>query len=125
MRQHSLVAFNLLKSFPPSHPRVHIYIYGSLDHSFTYPLYTIWATEALIPLPSHSLTHSLTHRPAGRGPSSEALHLGHLVPFTFTKWLQDTFDVPLVIQVLSTIPAIVSSGCQFRFGVETVELEHG
>jgi hypothetical protein len=35
----------------------------------------------------------------GRGPSSEALHLGHLVPFLFTKWLQDVFNVPLVIQV--------------------------
>lgn len=35
----------------------------------------------------------------GRGPSSEAMHLGHLVPFIFTKWLQDTFDVPLVIQM--------------------------
>ena len=23
----------------------------------------------------------------GRGPSSEALHLGHLIPFHFTKWL--------------------------------------
>ena len=35
----------------------------------------------------------------GRGPSSEALHLGHLVPFQFTKWLQDAFNAPLVIQV--------------------------
>nr|PIM01797.1 tryptophanyl-tRNA synthetase (TrpRS2) [Toxoplasma gondii COUG] len=35
----------------------------------------------------------------GRGPSSEALHIGHLVPFMFTKYLQDVFDVPLVIQL--------------------------
>eukprot|EP01062_Namystynia_karyoxenos_P001625 TRINITY_DN10557_c0_g1_i1.p1 TRINITY_DN10557_c0_g1~~TRINITY_DN10557_c0_g1_i1.p1 ORF type:complete len:466 (+),score=205.29 TRINITY_DN10557_c0_g1_i1:69-1400(+) len=35
----------------------------------------------------------------GRGPSSDAMHMGHLVPFIFTKWLQDVFDVPLVIQV--------------------------
>ncbi|CAD7953179.1 unnamed protein product [Amoebophrya sp. A120] len=35
----------------------------------------------------------------GRGASSESLHIGHLVPFFFTKWLQDTFDVPLVIQL--------------------------
>jgi len=35
----------------------------------------------------------------GRGPSSEALHLGHLIPFMFTKWLQDVFNVPLVIQL--------------------------
>ena len=35
----------------------------------------------------------------GRGPSSEALHLGHTIPFHFTKWLQDVFDCPLVIQL--------------------------
>jgi len=35
----------------------------------------------------------------GRGPSSEALHLGHLIPFIFTKYLQDAFGVPLVIQL--------------------------
>jgi tryptophanyl-tRNA synthetase len=35
----------------------------------------------------------------GRGPSSDSLHLGHVIPFQFTKWLQDTFDCPLVIQL--------------------------
>nr|WCZ58732.1 tryptophan-tRNA ligase [Seculamonas ecuadoriensis] len=35
----------------------------------------------------------------GRGPSSEALHLGHLIPFFFTKYLQDAFGVHLVIQL--------------------------
>ena len=35
----------------------------------------------------------------GRGPSSGSLHLGHMIPFLFTKWLQDAFDVPLVIQL--------------------------
>jgi len=35
----------------------------------------------------------------GRGPSSTAMHMGHLIPFIFTKWLQETFDVPLVIQL--------------------------
>eukprot|EP00743_Colponemidia_sp_Colp-15_P001716 GILK01001874.1.p1 GENE.GILK01001874.1~~GILK01001874.1.p1 ORF type:complete len:610 (-),score=93.20 GILK01001874.1:120-1883(-) len=35
----------------------------------------------------------------GRGPSSESLHLGHLIPFMITKWLQDAFNVPLVIQL--------------------------
>jgi len=35
----------------------------------------------------------------GRGPSSDAMHLGHLIPFLFTKWLQETFDVPLVVQL--------------------------
>ncbi|EJD06106.1 tryptophanyl-tRNA synthetase [Fomitiporia mediterranea MF3/22] len=35
----------------------------------------------------------------GRGPSSDSMHLGHMIPFVFTKWLQDAFDVPLVIQL--------------------------
>jgi tryptophanyl-tRNA synthetase len=35
----------------------------------------------------------------GRGPSSEALHLGHMIPFIFTKWLQDVFKAILVIQM--------------------------
>ncbi|KZV99120.1 tryptophanyl-tRNA synthetase [Exidia glandulosa HHB12029] len=35
----------------------------------------------------------------GRGPSSDSMHLGHLIPFMFTKWLQDVFNVPLVIQL--------------------------
>ena len=35
----------------------------------------------------------------GRGPSSESLHLGHLVPFMMTQWLQETFQCPLVIQL--------------------------
>lgn len=35
----------------------------------------------------------------GRGPSSSAMHLGHLVPFLFTQWLQEAFNVPLVIQM--------------------------
>ena len=35
----------------------------------------------------------------GRGPSSSSMHLGHLIPFLFTKWLQDALDCPLVIQM--------------------------
>lgn len=36
----------------------------------------------------------------GRGPSSEALHLGHLVPFMFTLWLQRALGgCPVVIQL--------------------------
>ncbi|HKJ96345.1 MAG TPA: tryptophan--tRNA ligase, partial [Thermoplasmataceae archaeon] len=34
----------------------------------------------------------------GRGPSGE-MHLGHLLPFVFTKWLQDRFDVDLIVQI--------------------------
>jgi len=35
----------------------------------------------------------------GRGPSSDSMHLGHLVPFMFTKYLQDAFGCPLVVQM--------------------------
>jgi tryptophanyl-tRNA synthetase len=35
----------------------------------------------------------------GRGPSSDSMHIGHMVPFMFTKWLQDVFDCVLVIQI--------------------------
>ncbi|BDD60197.1 hypothetical protein MPDQ_002797 [Monascus purpureus] len=35
----------------------------------------------------------------GRGPSSDSVHVGHTIPFEFTKWLQDVFDVPLVIML--------------------------
>ncbi|TPX35314.1 tryptophan---tRNA ligase [Synchytrium microbalum] len=35
----------------------------------------------------------------GRGPSSDSMHVGHLVPFIFCKYLQEAFDVPLVIQM--------------------------
>ena len=35
----------------------------------------------------------------GRGPSSEAMHLGHMVPFEFTKYLQEAFGCILVVQM--------------------------
>lgn len=35
----------------------------------------------------------------GRGPSSDSMHIGHTIPFEFTKWLQDAFDCPLVIML--------------------------
>lgn len=53
----------------------------------------------------HSVVSSLEKKEAplylytGRGPSSSAMHLGHLVPFLFTQWLQQAFDCPLVIQM--------------------------
>ncbi|MCX8179540.1 MAG: tryptophan--tRNA ligase [Candidatus Aenigmarchaeota archaeon] len=34
----------------------------------------------------------------GRAPSGP-VHLGHLIPWIFTKWLQDKFDVPLLFQI--------------------------
>lgn len=38
----------------------------------------------------------------GRGPSSDSMHLGHMIPFVFTQYLQDVFDVPLVVQLTGT-----------------------
>lgn len=35
----------------------------------------------------------------GRGPSSDSMHLGHMIPFVFTSWLQRVFQCPLVIQL--------------------------
>lgn len=35
----------------------------------------------------------------GRGPSSESMHLGHLIPFMFTKELQDIFNAIVIIQM--------------------------
>ena len=36
---------------------------------------------------------------SGRGPSSNSLTFGHVIPFTFTKWLQDVFDCVVIIQI--------------------------
>jgi tryptophanyl-tRNA synthetase len=35
----------------------------------------------------------------GRGPSSDSMHLGHMIPFLFCKYLQDAFNCFLVIQM--------------------------
>ncbi|KAJ1659085.1 tryptophan--tRNA ligase [Dispira simplex] len=35
----------------------------------------------------------------GRGPSRGHMHIGHMVPFVFCRWLQEVFDVPLVVQL--------------------------
>ena len=35
----------------------------------------------------------------GRGPSSTSMHLGHLVPFLFTKYLQDALKCIVIIQL--------------------------
>ncbi|KAK1593836.1 tryptophanyl-tRNA synthetase [Colletotrichum navitas] len=35
----------------------------------------------------------------GRGPSSDSMHIGHVIPFQLTKWLSDVLDAPLVIMM--------------------------
>ncbi|KAL0690969.1 hypothetical protein Bca4012_090648 [Brassica carinata] len=60
----------------------------------------------------------------GRGPSSESLHLGHLIPFLFTKYLQEAFNVPLVIQITDDEKCIfknLNPEDSKRFGRENVK----
>lgn len=66
----------------------------------------------------------------GRGPSSESMHLGHMIPFVFSKyvyhhvccssfidlttpyrWLQDVFDVPIVIQLTGMNIHVIPTRC--------------
>ncbi|HKZ45380.1 MAG TPA: tryptophan--tRNA ligase [archaeon] len=42
----------------------------------------------------------------GRGPSGNT-HLGHLIPWLFTKWLQDKFDVELYFQITEDEKSLV------------------
>lgn len=61
----------------------------------------------------------------GRGPSSGALHLGHTIPFQFTKWLQDVFDVPLVIMLTDDEKALFKEKLTFeetyKFGLDNAK----
>jgi tryptophanyl-tRNA synthetase len=35
----------------------------------------------------------------GRGPSSESMTLGHLLPFRLTQWFQQVFNIPVIVQM--------------------------
>lgn len=35
----------------------------------------------------------------GRGPSAQTMHVGHIIPFLLTKYLQEALHMPLVIQI--------------------------
>lgn len=50
----------------------------------------------------------------GRGPSSDSMHIGHTIPFEFTKWLQDVFDVPLVIMLTDDEKALFKDSLTFE-----------
>jgi tryptophanyl-tRNA synthetase len=49
----------------------------------------------------------------GRGPSGHT-HLGHIIPWIFTKYLQDAFDVPLYFQITDDEKFL----CKQRLGLE-------
>lgn len=50
----------------------------------------------------------------GRGPSSDALHLGHLLPFIFTKYLQDAFKCYVVIQLTDDEKFLRNRGLSYK-----------
>ncbi|KAJ1495965.1 hypothetical protein T484DRAFT_1607166, partial [Baffinella frigidus] len=52
----------------------------------------------------------------GRGPSSESLHLGHLIPFIMTKWLQQAFGAPVVIQLTDDEKFLWKGGTLEEYG---------
>ncbi|KAK4684508.1 26S proteasome regulatory subunit N1, partial [Tremellales sp. Uapishka_1] len=65
----------------------------------------------------------------GRGPSSGSMHLGHLIPFKFTAWLQEVFDVPLVIQLTDDEKYLLQRDVKkqvtleenYKFGLQNVQ----
>ncbi|RDL32042.1 Uncharacterized protein BP5553_09444 [Venustampulla echinocandica] len=44
----------------------------------------------------------------GRGPSSNIMHIGHMVPFQLTKWLSDVFQVPVIIMLTDDEKYLIS-----------------
>ncbi len=46
----------------------------------------------------------------GRGPSSDVMHIGHIVPFELTKWLSDVFEAPLVTMLTDGERSQTSNG---------------
>ncbi len=49
----------------------------------------------------------------GRGPSGP-MHIGHLIPFLFTKWLQDTFGVNLYIEISDDEKFLIKQGLSWE-----------
>ncbi|OCK74767.1 tryptophanyl-tRNA synthetase [Lepidopterella palustris CBS 459.81] len=50
----------------------------------------------------------------GRGPSSDSLHIGHSIPFEFTKWLQEAFGAKLVIMLTDDMKLLHSTSLKFQ-----------
>ncbi|KAI0104318.1 tryptophanyl-tRNA synthetase [Nemania sp. FL0031] len=45
----------------------------------------------------------------GRGPSSDVMHIGHMVPFELSKWLSDVFEVPLIVMLTDDEKYLIGS----------------
>ncbi|KAJ3126083.1 tryptophan--tRNA ligase [Nowakowskiella sp. JEL0407] len=61
----------------------------------------------------------------GRGPSSGSMHVGHMVPFIFCKYLQDAFGAPIVIQLTDDEKFLFKDGLKLeeanKFGYENAK----
>jgi tryptophanyl-tRNA synthetase len=60
----------------------------------------------------------------GRGPSSESMHLGHAIPLLLCKYIQDTFNIPFVVQVTDDEKFLWKSlelDESMRFGKENIK----
>ena len=45
---------------------------------------------------------------------SRTMHIGHLVPFLFTKWLQDRFGVEVYLQIPDEEKYLIKEGLTLR-----------
>jgi tryptophanyl-tRNA synthetase len=50
----------------------------------------------------------------GRGPSSESMHLGHMIPFKFAKYLQDALNCIIIIQISDDEKFIFKDGSKSK-----------
>ncbi|KRH92008.1 Cytoplasmic tryptophanyl-tRNA synthetase, partial [Pseudoloma neurophilia] len=60
----------------------------------------------------------------GRGPSTKSLHIGHSIPFLLCKYLQDVFDVPLIIQITDDEKFLFKDldlDCTLNFATENIK----
>ena len=42
------------------------------------------------------------------------MHIGHVIPFEFTKWLQDVFDMPVVVMLTDDEKALFRDNLTFE-----------
>eukprot|EP01084_Bolivina_argentea_P152016 265247_1 len=62
----------------------------------------------------------------GRGPSSASMHLGHMIPFLFTKYLQEAFGVVCVIQITDDEKFFYKANIKtledaYKYGIENIK----
>ena len=88
----SLITDDLLKQLQQA-TNVELHRFLRRNIFFSHRDFDVFLKQLLKPDPTPVYLYT------GRGPSSSSMHLGHLIPFLFTKWLQEAFGCPLVIQM--------------------------